>query len=97
MYNMQYVLDSLQENTYIFTQNGRDEGEAVGEHGTLHHVELGKDHEDEQCQPDHVHGLEDPDDQQVGEGGAPAGFEDADPSRPDQCSCVIHVLSIIKA
>ena len=60
------------------TQTGRNEGDAVGDHGALHDVQLGQDDEDEEGESDGVHRLEDPDDDKVGEGGTASRLEDAD-------------------
>ena len=68
------------------TKDTRNEGHTVGQHGALDHIQLREDHEDEQGQAHDVHGLEDPDHQEVGEGGFAVGLEDAYPSRTDQSS-----------
>ncbi len=68
------------------TKDTRNEGHTVGQHGALDHIQLREDHKDEQGQAHDVHGLEDPDHQEVGEGGFAVGLEDAYPSRTDQGS-----------
>ena len=65
-------------------QHRRDEAQAVGDHRPLHHVQLGQDDEDEQGKADNVHRLEDEDNKKVGEGGPPAGLEQADPEASDE-------------
>ena len=65
-------------------QHGRDEAQAVGDHRPLHHVQLGQDDKDEQGKADNVHRLEDEDNKKVGEGGTPAGLEQANPEASDE-------------
>ena len=65
-------------------QHRGDEAQAVGDHRPLHHVQLGQDDKDEQGKADNVHRLEDEDNKKVGEGGTPAGLEQADPEASDE-------------
>ena len=65
-------------------QHRRDEAEAVCDHCPLHHIQLGKDNEDEQRKTNYVHRLKDEDNKKVGEGGTPAGLEQADPEASDE-------------
>ena len=46
-------------------QHCRDEAETVGDHCPLHHVQLGKDDEDEQGETNDVHRLKDEDNKEV--------------------------------
>ena len=65
-------------------QHCRDEAEAVRDHRPLHHIQLGKDDEDEQRKPDNVHRLKDEDNKEVREGGPSARFEKADPEAANE-------------
>ena len=65
-------------------QHSGDEAQAAGDHRPLHHVQLGQDDKDEQGKADNVHRLEDEDNKKVGEGGTPAGLEQANPEASDE-------------
>ena len=72
------VHEDLQEPSALLAVSGgeledcRDEAETVRDHGAFHHVQLRQHHEDEQAEAHYVHRLEDPDNEEVREGGAPA-------------------------
>lgn len=72
-----------QTKEVLLTQNRWDEAQTVGQHSALNHVELGKNLEGEQTQPNDVQRFEEKNDSEFRPRKAPDALEKPNPQRSD--------------